>query len=100
MLGMTPAKAVKLENVDLKIAPYPKEKVLPEDGLYRYLYQPGELEGGQTDMIWSWNTFRLDKIVENPEQRVLYYFTDGPERAFVREELMQFLKIQMCLRNG
>jgi len=42
MLGMTPAKAVKLENVDLKIAPYPKEKVLPEDGLYRYLYQPGE----------------------------------------------------------
>ena len=47
MLGMTPAKAVKLDKVELKIKPYPKEKVLPEDGLYRYLYQPGELEGGE-----------------------------------------------------
>ena len=93
MLGMTPAKAVKLDNVELKIKPYPEEKVLPVDGLYRYLYQPGELEGGQqrraTDMIWSWNTFRLDKIVEDSEQRVLYYLADNaPKRAFVREELM------------
>ena len=39
-------------------------------------------------MIWSWNTFRLDRIVENPGQRVLYYLADGPQRAFVREELM------------
>ena len=92
MLGMTPAKAVKLDNVELKVKPYPEEKVLPEDGLYRYLYQPGELEDDNrrraTDMIWSWNTFRLDRIVENPGQRVLYYLTDGPKRAFVREELM------------
>ena len=57
MLGITPAKAIKLDKVELKVKPYPEEKVLPEDGLYRYLYQPGELEGGQqrraTDMIWS-----------------------------------------------
>ena len=88
MLGMT------LNNIELKVKPHPEEKVLPEDGLYRYLYQPGELEGGQTrratDMIWSWNTFRLDRIVENQGQRVLYYLADGaPKRAFVREELMQ-----------
>ena len=92
MLGMTPAKAVKLDNVELKVKPYPEEKVLPVDGLYRYLYQPGELEGGDrrraTDKIWSRNTFRLDRIVENLGQRVLYYLTDGPKRAFVREELM------------
>ena len=92
MLGMTPAKAVKLDSVELKVKPYPEEKVLPEDGLYRYLYQPGELEGGDrrraTDKIWSRNTFRLDRIIENLGQRVLYYLTDGP-RAFVREELMQ-----------
>ena len=91
MLGMTPAKAVKLDIVGLEIKPYPEEKVLPEDGLYRYLYQPGELEGGDrrraTDMIYSWNTFRLDKILEDPGQRVLYYLRDGPQRAFVREEL-------------
>ena len=94
MLGMTPAKAVKLDNVELKIKPYPQEEVAPEDGLYRYLYQPGELEGGDrrraTDMIWSWNTFRLDRIVENQGQRVLYYLADNaPKRAFVHEELMQ-----------
>ena len=92
MLGMTPAKAVKLDNVELKVKPYPEEKVLPVDGLYRYLYQPGELEDDNrrraTDKIWSVNTFRLDKIVEDSEQRVLYYLTDGPKRAFVREELM------------
>ena len=41
-----------------------------------------------TDNIWSRKTFRLDRIIENPGQRVLYYLTDGPERAFVREELM------------
>ena len=47
-------------------------------------------------MIWSWNTFRLDRIVQNPGQRVLYYLApsgaagdaDSPQRAFVREELM------------
>ena len=37
MLGMTPAKAVKLENVELKFKPYPEEQILPVDGLYRYL---------------------------------------------------------------
>ena len=93
MLGMTPAKAVRLTSVELQVKSYPEEKVLPEDGLYRYLYQPGELEGGDrrraTDKIWSRNTFRLDRIVENLGQRVLYYLTDGPKRAFVREELMQ-----------
>ena len=92
-IGMTPAKAVKLGEVDLKVKLYPREEIAPEDGLYRYLYQPGELEGGQTrratDMIWSWNTFRLDRIVENSGQRVLYYLAeDAPKRAFVREQLM------------
>ena len=93
-IGTTPAKAVKLEHVELNIKAYPKEEVASEDGLFRYLYQPGELEGGDkrraTDMNWSWNTFRLDRIVEDQGQRVLYYLADGaPKRAFVREELMQ-----------
>lgn len=82
---------MKLGEVEFKIKPYPKEKVTPEDGLYRYLYQSGELKGGQnrraTDMIWSWDTFILDRIVENPGQCVLYYLVDGPRRAFVRKEL-------------
>ena len=39
-------------------------------------------------MIWSWDTFRLDKIIEDPGQRVLYYLKDGPDRALVKEEVM------------
>ena len=97
---MTPAEAVKLDSVELKIKPYEPEDVEPTDGLYRYLLQPGEEHGDQkrraTDINWSRKTFRLDRIVEDPGQRVLYYLTDAspsgsaraPERAFVREELM------------
>ena len=62
------------------------------DELYRYLYQPGEQRGDQkrrtTDLIWSKNTYRLDRIVQDPGNRVLYYLQDGPDRAFLREELM------------
>jgi len=91
-IGMSPAKAIKLENVALNFKSYPKEEVVPADGLYRYLYQPGEEHGDQkrraTDKVWSKSTYRLDKIIENPGQRVLYYLAGGPERAFVREELL------------
>ena len=59
MIDMKPRDAVKLDTVSLgKI--FPEETVLPEDGLYRYLYQPGEQHGDQkgrtTDFIWSKNT--------------------------------------------
>ena len=37
--GMTPAKVVKLGNVELKVKPYPKEEVAREGSLYRYLYR-------------------------------------------------------------
>ena len=92
MIKMKPKDAIKLDHVELKVKEIHENDVLPEDGLYRYLYQPGELEGGQqrraTDMIWSWNTFRLDRIIQDEGQRVLYYLRDGPKRSFVREELM------------
>ena len=91
MIGMKPKDAIKLDTVPLDKT-YPKETVLPEDGLYRYLYQPGEQHGDQkrraTDLIWSKNTYRLDRIVQDPGNRVLHYLQDGPDRAFVREELM------------
>ena len=32
--------------------------------------------------------YRLDRIVQEPGNRVLYYLQDGPDRAFVRKELM------------
>ena len=91
MIGMKSKDAIKLDTVPLDKT-YPEETVLPKDGLYRYLYQPGEQHGDQkrraTDFIWSKNTYRLDRIVQEPGNRVLYYLQDGPNRAFVREELM------------
>ena len=41
-----------------------------------------------TDLVCSKNTYRLDRIVQEPVNRVLYYLLDGPDRAFVCEELM------------
>ena len=41
MIGMKPKDAIKLDTVSLEKT-YSEETVLPEDGLYRYLYQPGE----------------------------------------------------------
>ena len=41
MIGMKPIDTIKLDTVPLGKT-YPEENVLPEDGLCRYLYQPGE----------------------------------------------------------
>ena len=30
----------------------------------------------------------LSKVVVEPDNRIMYYLQDGPERVFVREELM------------
>ena len=46
MTGMKPKDAIKLGTVPLDKT-YPKETVRPEDGWYRYLYQPGEQHGDQ-----------------------------------------------------
>ena len=93
MIGMKPKHAIKLKEVPLAAQEsYPPEEVLPEDGLYQYLLQPGEEHDDQqcraTDRIWSKGTYRLREIMENPGNQVMYYLADGPERAFVLEELM------------
>ena len=63
MIGMKPKDAIKLDTVPLSKT-YPKETVLLENGIYRYLYQPGEQHRDQkrraTELIWSKNTYRLD----------------------------------------
>ena len=46
MIGMKPMDGIKLDTVPLD-KKHPQETVLPNDGLYRYLYQPGEQHGGQ-----------------------------------------------------
>ena len=67
MIGMKPKDAIKLKEVPLvNQEAYPPEEVLPEDGLYRYLLQPGEKHDDQqcraTDGIWSKPGYRLREI--------------------------------------
>ena len=94
IIGMKPQDAIVLDQVPLvKREAYHPEEKLPEDGLYQYLLQPGEEDDDQrrraTDRIWSKGTYRLREIVENPGNCVMYYLADnGPDRAFVSEELM------------
>ena len=95
MIDIKPKDAIKLDTIPLD-KKHPEETVQPDDDLYRYLYQPGEQHGDkkrwETDFIWSKNTYRLDRIVQEPGNRVLYYLQDGPDRAFMREELMHVSK--------
>ena len=93
MIGMKPKDAIELNEVPLvDQESYPPEEVLPEDGLYQYLLQPGEEHDDQrcraTYRIWSKRTYRSREIVENTGNCVMYYLLDGPERAFVSEDLM------------
>ena len=92
MFCMKPKDAMKLDIFKLpKLEKYPKKSILPEDGVYRYLYQPHEqqpdLIGPATCFIWTENTYRLDRTVEQPGNCVLHCFKGGPDRAFVHEEL-------------
>ena len=84
IIGMKPKDAIKLNEVPLVAQEsYPPEDTLPEDGLYRYLLQPGEEHDDQqcraAGRIWSKGTYRLREIMENPGNRVMYYLSDGPE---------------------
>ena len=51
--------------------------MLPEDGLYRYLLQPGEEHNDQwhraTDRVWSKKTYRLREVVKDSGNHVMYY---------------------------
>ena len=97
LIGKKPAQAIKEKSVSSKpTTPFSRlvgvnEKKLPPQVNVRYLYQPGELEGGgrrATDPIWSLKVYNIEKVVTKPEEPVMFYLFDGPKRGFVREELM------------
>jgi hypothetical protein len=95
--GKSAAEAVKLTEVPEKHVNYKrpvglKEEKLPAGVKVRYLYQNGELEGGEqqraTDPIWSMDVYDIVKTLVSENQPVLYYLSKGaPRRNFVREEL-------------
>ena len=97
LIGKKPAVAIREKIVSFKPATTymrpvgENERKLPLYAHVRYLYYPGELEGGgrrATDPIWSLKVFKIQKVVTKPETPVVYYLLDGPKRGFVREELM------------
>ena len=91
-----PAEAIKEKPVFAKPSAYHrpvgmKEKTLPSTVRVRYLFQPGELEGGTkraTDPVWSLKVFNIERMVHKPGTPVMYYMHDGPKRSFVREKLL------------
>ena len=98
LTGKRPSKAIRAESVSGRpsstVPGRPvglQEQKLPSGVGVRFLYQPGELEGGlrrATDPVWSLRVYRLGRSVAKSGAPVMYYFIDGPPRGFVREELL------------
>jgi len=98
LTGKTPKDAIRAKRLSQRpssVVPGrpvgPREQKLPSGVGVRYLYQPGELEGGRrraTDPVWSLAVYRLGRSVTKPGEPVLYYLQDGPQWGFVREELL------------
>ena len=101
LTGKRPSEAIKVKSVSGEpsstVPGRPvglQEQKLPSGVGVRFLYQPGELEGGRrraTDPVWSLRVYRLGHTVTKPGEPVLYYLDSagqGPSRGFVREELL------------
>ena len=104
LTGKAPLEAIKLPEVkhlssskSTKSRPKTKvESLFPRGVKVRYLYQPGELEGGErrcaTDPIWSLDLYEIGQVMPH-SQSIVYYLHHGtnslaPKRGFVREELL------------
>ena len=96
LIGKRPSDAIRKKAVSARPAAPAryrpigfKEQKLPPGVGVRYLYQPGELEGGRrraTDPTWSLTVHRVERTVTKAGDPVVYYL-DGPSRSFVHEEL-------------
>ena len=96
LTGKEPTKVLKSSDVPINGTNYGRpvgldEVKLPPGVKVRYLYSPGEGEGGErrlaTDPIWSLEIYDLSRSVVSPGQPVLYYLSWGTRRSFVKEEL-------------
>ena len=96
LTGKAPLEAIKLPEVKhLSSSKSRPESLLPRGIKVRYLYQPGELEGGErrraTDPIWSLDLYEIRQVMG--KDPIVYYLHDAtnsraPKRGFVREELL------------
>ena len=100
LIGLkAPLEAIKLSEVkqisSSKSTKSRPESLLPRGIKVRYLYQPGQLEGGErrraTDPIWSLDLYEIRQVMG--KDPIVYYLHDAtnspaPKRGFVREELL------------
>lgn len=94
LINMKPADAIKRTRV--KQNPSRPDRrprpILGPEAQVRYLYTPGELEGGtcrSTDPVWSLTVHTISSVTQQDRQPALYYLDPmAPKRGFVREELM------------
>ena len=72
MTGLATATAIKQKVVKLKHK-YSPEEALPEDGWYRYLYQPRKQHANQrqriADLNWSEESFKRYLIMQDLPER-------------------------------
>ena len=83
LTGKKPSDAIKAKTLTQKpssvVTGRPlglNEQKVPSGVGVRYLYQPGELEGGRrraTDPVWSLEVYQLGRSVTKPDEPVLYY---------------------------
>ena len=85
LIGKRPSEAIRRKAVSARPAAPArrpvgfKEQKLPPGVGIRYLYQPGELEGGRrraTDPTWSLTVHRVERTVTKTGDPVMYYL-DG-----------------------
>ena len=89
LIGKKPAIAIKEKAVSSLPKKYNRpvglaEKKLPPLINVRYLFQPGELEGGTkraTDPTWSLKVYQVVENRTKPDQPVVCYLSDGPSTA-------------------
>ena len=97
LTGKRPSEAIRAKSVSGELSSTVpgrpvglQEKKLPSGVGVRFLYQPGELEGGRrrvTDPVWSLQVYRLGRTVTKPGELVLYYLDSagqGPTRCIPR----------------
>ena len=91
LIGMTPAHATTLEEVESKPSKKPKCAIRKDEEInlqkgtaVRYLLKAGELEEDHrrkaTDLYWSLCIYRIKRVIvrRNPLQPVLYYLKGEP----------------------
>ena len=65
------------------------EAGIPSSAVVRYLYQPGELEGGRKRASHPiWNCMTSKKPSPTPNEPILYYLKNGPKHGFVCGDLL------------